>query len=58
MKTIYLVIQGMVSQITAFECEDDAKTWVAQNQPSGEALELGVQAVTVYPNVESAPKGF
>jgi len=55
MKQVYAVIDGEVLGIIAFEKEDDAKTWAANNQPGGEALALGVQAVTVYPDVDAVP---
>jgi hypothetical protein len=55
-KTVYAVIDGMVVGIIAFEKEADAQTWAKTNQEGGEALGLDVKAVSVYPDVASAPK--
>jgi len=55
MKTVFAVIDGMVTGIIAFEKEADAKAWASTNQEGGEALQYAVQAVSVYPDVTSAP---
>jgi hypothetical protein len=53
---IYAVIDGIVTGILAFEKKEDADAWATQNQEGGETLELAVQEVAVYPDVQSAPK--
>jgi hypothetical protein len=56
MTKVFAVIDGLVTGIIAFEKQEDAQAWATQNQEAGEALQLSVQEVSVYPDVKSAPQ--
>ena len=55
-RKVFAVVDGLVTGIIGFESWDAAQKWANDNQESGEALQLQVQTIDVYPDAASAPK--